>query len=230
MAARVVENRRITFRVPHSGMVPPAYLHGRTELPWNSMKRAHSMEVQRMNHRQAMDFLKVETNRRYTATPSSTFCNVAAHDFATVWGAYLPRIWWTKTAIDRMIQNREKVEPVYGAGVTLELNANTLFDWFINWGHRFGYVQYSETGAQELVDKGGFAVVVAKNVDLRKSGHISVVLPSQMMDLRVVKPIPEDTKAPLQWNAGRFNRERFKTEWYKNKTRFSSWLIWGIKP
>lgn len=176
-----------------------------------SLQRAHSFETGTpKEHGFIARLLDVEKNPRYTPTATSTFCNIAAHDFATIWGAYIPRVWWTLAALQRKdtIAN-------YGKNC-VELNANALYDWFINHGGRFGWGRTDLKEAQEITNAGGLAVIVARNKNRRKSGHISVIMPGN------VEAIPH------QWNAGRVNKASFRSSWY-TRTTFDAWGVWVLR-
>jgi hypothetical protein len=71
--------------------------------------------------------------------------------------------------------------------------------------------------AQEIVNKGGFAIIVARNKNRRQSGHISVIIPGEVQAI------------PLQWNAGRVNKASFRSSWYTRVT-FDSWAVYAIMP
>ena len=62
---------------------------------------------------------------RYQPRDHATFCNVYAHDYCHLAGVYLPRVWWTAGAIERLAGG-ERVAPRYAQTVD-ELRANDLF-------------------------------------------------------------------------------------------------------
>ncbi len=176
-----------------------------------SMQRAHSFADAKESHAQISLFLDVEKNPRYAPTPTSTFCNVAAHDFATLAGHYIPRVWWTIEAM-----TRKDSAAIYGKNC-VEMNANALHDWFFSHGRSFGWGRTDIIEAQEIVNKGGFAIIVARNKNRRQSGHISVIMPGDVQAI------------PLQWNAGRVNKASFRSSWYTRVT-FDSWGGYSIMP
>jgi hypothetical protein len=69
-------------------------------------------------------YLNVESSIRYARTPDTTYCNIYAHDYCTLSGVYLPRVWWTAKAVDRFAAGGT-VPVKYGETVA-EVNANGL--------------------------------------------------------------------------------------------------------
>lgn len=187
----------------------PCYLFPKTPIAWNSTNRARSFAPQTMEHSDAVEFLRVEANPRYTPAPPITYCNVAAHDFATLRGHYIPRVWWTAQAIRERATVAE-----YGVNCR-EMNANALHDWFDEFGHAFNWVKiHGWKNAMPVVNAGGMAIIVARRKDRSRAGHISVIQPSA-----------EDASSPLQWQAGAVNRESFRSQWYTSKL-YDSYAIW----
>ena len=48
------------------------------------------------------DWLGVESSERYARSATQTFCNVYAADYCYLAEAYLPRVWWTDSALLRL--------------------------------------------------------------------------------------------------------------------------------
>jgi hypothetical protein len=187
------------------------YLFPKKPLQWNSTNRAHSFLPKQMAHAEVREFLRVKENPRYTPTPSTTYCNVAAHDFATLRGYYLPRVWWINPMRDEA--------PVYGETVK-ELNANSLFDWFEAHSEKFNWAKmHGWKIALDVVCLGGMAVIVAKRKDRKLSGHISVINP---------QPGHQIGQAPDQWQAGRVNSENLRSLWYMSE-KYSDFGIWATR-
>src|SRR4030095_1805538 len=84
-----------------------------------------------------ISWLNVETSARYGPAEKQTYCNIYAYDFCKRNGVYIPRVWWTRSAIASLV-NGIKVPPVYSNTVT-ELNANSLYDWFVEFSSIFGW-------------------------------------------------------------------------------------------
>ncbi len=121
-------------------------------------------------------YLEVERSARYQPTTVSTFCNIYAYDYCYLAKVYLPRVWWTGSALERLARG-ESVEVRYAVTVN-ELNANSLFDWLNDHGPRFGWRRLFDLDAmQNHANAGGAAVICAKRKDLNRSGHIVAVVP-----------------------------------------------------
>ncbi|HEU5165884.1 MAG TPA: hypothetical protein VFU29_10115, partial [Chitinophagaceae bacterium] len=60
-----------------------------------------------------VNWLNVEksTHKRYQPGEGKTFCNIYAHDFCHLAGVYLPRVWWTQRAIEKLARS-EVVQPL----------------------------------------------------------------------------------------------------------------------
>lgn len=164
------------------------------------------------NHDEVIKLLDVEKSKRYQPTATSTYCNIYAHDFAHVWGAFIPRTWWNERALKNNIQ-----EPIYGETV-LELNANQLYVWFQEHGKKFGWHQVeSMHKAQELADNGKLVTIVAANLDAKKSGHITIVVPqTEQFKATGAKGLWQTViNTPVQSQAGRINKARFVGSWWE---------------
>lgn len=154
-----------------------------------------------------VDWLDVENSPRYARTPVATFCNIYAHDFALLMGAFLPRVWWTEKAIAN-----QNFAIKYGSTVR-ELNANALWDWFPQYGSQFDWEKVQNaTEAQERANNGECVVLVAANKNRRRSGHIVVVVP----ETKEHKPVGGNGRViyPLQSQAGAFNKKYFAKKWW----------------
>lgn len=158
---------------------------------------------------QIADYLDVEKSARYIPTPSATFCNIYAHDFAYLMGAYVPRVFWSPEAWSRILRG-ETVVPTYG-GTVFEMNANALYDWFANTGGRFGWVDAGLTRGQQAANAGKCVILVAANLNRRASGHITVVMPEGNLRADTVRGV---VTIPVQSQAGRVNQKVFKSNWW----------------
>src|SRR5262249_44837404 len=102
-----------------------------------------------------INYLAVNTaaNKRYQPHDGLTFCNIYAHDYCHLAGAYLPRVWWTPGAIERLAHG-QTVEPHINQTID-EQRANDLFRWLRDFGPRFGWRQTSTlTKLQQEVNQG----------------------------------------------------------------------------
>ncbi|MCB9794936.1 MAG: hypothetical protein H6741_19730 [Alphaproteobacteria bacterium] len=120
-----------------------------------------------LSQRALIRTLNVSRSRRYAREPN-TKCNVYARDFLSAMGAYLPTLWWTPSALDRLrttparIITREdynnrsaaaqrqarlgrgegsEIAPILdgNAGPLYMLNANGLHGWLREYGESFGW-------------------------------------------------------------------------------------------
>jgi hypothetical protein len=132
-----------------------------------------------------------------------TYCNIYAHDFCTRAGAYLPRVWWTSKAIERL-RAGEKVEPAYLATVD-EMRANALLRWLTDYGSDYGWRQTSTlTKLQNVANAGGLGIICARNSVEGRSGHIVMVVP-ETANNKAKRDGAGNVTAPLQSQAGRVN-------------------------
>jgi hypothetical protein len=167
-----------------------------------------------------IDWLAVESSRRYRATGRTTFCNVYACDVAYLAGAYLPRVWWTEAAI-RRLRRGVAVAPRY-AETILELNANALHDWLGEHGAAFGWSRASAPGElQACADRGGIAVICARRADPRRSGHVAVAAPEGALKAR--RDAAGRVLVPVLSQAGAVNYRRLvpQRRWW-TEAKFSS--------
>ncbi|MNP13243.1 hypothetical protein D3C76_1055170 [compost metagenome] len=117
-------------------------------------------------------------HRRYKAPPDSTCCDVYAYDYCCLAGVYMPRVWWTQRALQRMARSAS-VAVAYGQSVR-ELNANALYDWLEDYGTLFGwYRELDLTTLQAAANAGEVCLAVARHKDLNLAGHIAMVVPEQ---------------------------------------------------
>lgn len=169
-------------------------------------------------------YLDVEHSARYSPTTKSTYCNIYAYDVSYCLGAYVPRVWWQGAALQRAM-NGEKPDVIYGNTV-LELNANSLTNWFENYGPAFGWKRFLNlTALQEEVNKGKLGIVVAQRMNLNFSGHIVAVVPE--------RPEAEaswsngQVVSPLQSQAGVRNRRYFTgANWWLVPNKFRKFGFW----
>jgi hypothetical protein len=174
-----------------------------------------------------IDYLNVEkaAHARYQPADGRTFCNIYAHDFCTLAGVYLPRVWWTGDAIERLARG-EPVEPRLGATID-EQRANDLFRWLRSFGPRFGWRQTGTlTKLQTEANVGAIGLIVARRVEDGRPGHITVVIP-ESADLRAKRDSTGEVIAPLQSQAGATNFARGigALNWWKKDT-FADSAFW----
>jgi hypothetical protein len=169
------------------------------------------------------DWLAVEQSARWRPTSTATYCNVYAHDFCHKAGVYLPRVWWSPDAISRFARN-EAVNGEYGRTL-FEQNANALHDWFKREGSGFGWRQTDNLGAlQHTANNGHVGIIVAKRADVRRSGHITVVLPESPRQHAL--RIGQHVIAPVQSQAGTTNKRIFAEAWWDRSSVYQSYAFW----
>jgi hypothetical protein len=174
-----------------------------------------------------VDYLAVEktSHRRYQPANGHTFCNIYAHDFCTLAGVYLPRVWWTADAIERLARG-DAVDPKLG-GTIEEQRANDLFRWLRAFGPRFGWRQTgTPTKLQTEANIGAIGLIVARRVDDGRPGHVTVVIP-ETSDASAKRDRSGDVTAPLQSQAGakNFARGTGSLNWWKQPT-FADSAFW----
>lgn len=151
-------------------------------------------------------FLDVEKSQRYKRTPSSTFCNIYAHDYARACGAYVPRVFWMQSAIDY-----KTFQPTYGKTVS-EMTANALYVWFPKYGPQFGWREVDKVEAQKLANEGKCVIMVAANKNKSRSGHIVAVVPET--ETHKASRAAGQMIAPLMSQAGATNKAYFSSKWW----------------
>jgi len=160
---------------------------------------------ERIGQLQALaDWLGVETSERYARTVTQTFCNVYAADYCYLAEAYLPRVWWTGSALLRLGAG-ESVPVLYGDTVR-EMRADDLFAWLVDMGPRFGWRRvFDATALQDAANAGGVGLICADRAAEGRPGHITVVVPEDAAH-HAVRDADGHVTQPLQTQAGAVNR------------------------
>jgi hypothetical protein len=176
---------------------------------------------------EVIDYLATDkaTHKRYRRRDGLTFCNIYAHDYCFLAGGYLPRVWWTPGAIERLTAG-EAVEPLIENTIT-EMRANALFRWLRDFGPRFGWRQTSTpTKLQQEANQGAIGLIVARRKQDGKSGHIVAVVPETEAEHAVRNAAGEVTR-PLQSQAGavNFRRGTSTLNWWKSD-QFAESAFW----
>lgn len=165
------------------------------------------------------------THKRYQPRNGLTFCNVYAHDYCFLAGVYLPRVFWTSSALERLARS-EVVEPKYGQTID-EMRANDLFRWLRDFGLRFGWRQTSTlTKLQTEVNQGAIGLIVARRREDGRSGHIVAIVP-ETTSQTAKRNSNGDVTAPLQSQAGsrNFPYGTGTAEWWKGQ-QFADSAFW----
>jgi hypothetical protein len=127
-----------------------------------------------------IDYLSVDkpSFKRYQPHDGLTFCNIYAHDYCFLAGVYLPRVWWTPGAIERLAQG-QTVQPLIDQTID-EQRANDLFRWLRDFGPRFGWRQTGTlTKLQQESNQGAIGIIVPRRKEDGRSGHIVAVVPEK---------------------------------------------------
>lgn len=166
-------------------------------------RRGDSPEVRARELVSIVKWLRVDKSARYLARGGATYCNVYAYDYCHLANAYLPRVWWSATAVNALLGG-ERVAAVYGETV-YEQNANALHRWLGEFGPRFGWRRTLDlTALQEAANAGSVCLVSAQRTDPNLPGHICPVVPENG-SFRAVRSAAGAVTVPLQSSAGATN-------------------------
>jgi hypothetical protein len=145
-------------------------------------------------------WLGVDTRVRYKPVGTTTYCNIYAADFCYLAGVYLPRVWWTGKALERLARG-EQVAAAYDTTV-VELTANRLYEWLSDFGPEFGWTRtFDLTELQRRVNDGAVGIICAQRKDLNRPGHIAAVVP-ETAHQKAVRNATGVVTIPLQSQAG----------------------------
>ena len=174
-----------------------------------------------------IDWLAVDkaTYLRYQPRNKMTFCNIYAHDYCHLAGAYLPRVWWAPGAIEPLAQGKQ-VDPLFGKSID-EQRANDLFRWLRDFGLRFRWRQTGTLSKLQLeVNQGAIGIIVARRKQEGLSGHIVAVVP-ETDEHRARRDPAGEVIAPLQSQSGatNFRYGTSKLNWWKD-AQFSEYAFW----
>lgn len=173
-----------------------------------------------------IDKLDVEKNTRYQRTVEDTYCNVYSYDYCYFAKVYLPTVWWTDEALERILDGHE-VEAVFEKTVE-RIYSSAIHDWFLQWGASFGWERMFT--AEEIQNKvntnGGIGMICAKRREKGLSGHIVPVVPET--DLHKAYRENDVVVYPLQSQAGKLNYNYFsedRKDWW-NDELYSSYVFY----
>nr|GEU80794.1 hypothetical protein [Tanacetum cinerariifolium] len=158
-------------------------------------------------------YLAVRSSPRYAAGTGKTYCNIYAHDYCHLAEVYLPRVWWTRKALVQLAAG-QNVTPSYGTTVQ-ELNANSLYNWFEEFGVDFGWRRSTDlTEVQQAANLGQVCIVSGQRRDLNQPGHICAVVPETDQHYAIRKQ--KQVTTPLMSQAGASNFEYGGRVWWKD--------------
>ncbi len=142
------------------------------------------------------------THKRYLPRDGMTFCNIYAHDYCFLAGAYLPRVWWNDQAL-AAIKAGQAVEAKLGPTVH-EVVVNELVDWLGEFAAGFGWRRAdSLTALQDAADAGGLAIIAARHKVPGHHGHVVAIVPETPDHHALCTG--SDVTTPLQSQAGSVN-------------------------
>jgi len=204
----------------------PASAHSLNE-PDMPARKGTTPDDLRASLGEVIDYLAPDKTayKRYQPRDGLTFCNIYAHDYCFLAGVYLPRVWWTPGAIERLTRG-ETVEPLIENTIT-EMRANDLFRWLRDFGPRFGWRQTgTPTKLQQEASQGAIGLIVARRKEDGKSGHIVAVVPETETE-RAVRNAAGEVTRPLQSQAGavNFRRGTGSLNWWKG-AQFAESAFW----
>jgi hypothetical protein len=165
---------------------------------------------------------------RWWPQGSTTYCNVYAHDVALAAGCYLPRVWWTSSAIARLAQG-QTVPVTYGTTVN-EMRANMIFNWLEEYGADFGWTREPDPHALQMaVNPGRVGIICAQRTDMNRPGHIQIVAPEH--GDRAARRVNGRVTQPLQSNAGsrNFTWGQLGSTWW-GSSNFREFGFWHAAP
>ncbi|MDB5201153.1 MAG: hypothetical protein JWQ27_562 [Ferruginibacter sp.] len=205
----------------------PATAHSLNE-PWQPVRKSNqNPDLLKADLINIISWLNVEkpSNKRYQSVNGSTFCNIYAHDYCFLAGVYLPRVWWTQSAIAKLAQN-EPVVPLYGNTIE-EMRANSLYRWLNDFGDRFGWRQTGDLNKlQNAANIGAVAIIIARRVQDGKSGHVTIVAP-ETEAVKAKRDAIGTVVAPVQSQAGvrNFNLSTGQLNWWLSE-QFAAFSFW----
>jgi hypothetical protein len=230
----LVENTKIDSRIKKAELLP----HPDSRLDSYLMK-IHPISDNDVPYRDLTDLdskkdslsrliekLNVTKSLRYERTVEDTYCNVYSYDYCYFAKVYLPTIWWTPEALQKVL-NGETIEPIFGETVD-NIYSSAIHDWFGIWGESFGWKKM--TNLDEIQHKvnteGGVGIICAKRKKVGLSGHIVPIVP----ETKKKKAYRENgvVKYPLQSQAGILNYNYFakaRKDWW-NHERYSSHVFY----
>ena len=171
-----------------------------------------------------INWLNVDHSIRYLPRGTTTYCNIYAYDYCYLSRVYIPRVWWTQKSIIELSKGNA-VPVLYGDTVT-ELNANSLHDWFHDFGPDFGWVRtFTVDEAQLAANMGKSVIVCAKRVTTNKPGHICAIVP-ETDSFKARRRSDGSISAPLQSQAGSNNYKYKAANLWWTASRFQSFGIW----
>ncbi|MBW4361166.1 hypothetical protein [Flavobacterium taihuense] len=185
-----------------------------------------NLATKKESYTKLIDKLDVENSIRYQRTIEDTYCNVYTFDYCYFSNVYVPTIWWTQEALQKIVDG-EDLEVIYGETVD-HIYSSAIHDWFLQWGASFGWKRmFSVDEMQSQVNtNGGIGIICAKRRERGLSGHIVPVVPET--DLHQAYRENGVVLYPLQSQAGKINYNYFsevRKDWW-NDELYSSFVFY----
>jgi hypothetical protein len=199
--------------------------HPLTEVPPVKRKQGDDLPERVSAIRQLIDWLGVESRKRYLPGSGSTFCNIYAYDYCFMADAFLPRIWWDQQAIVKL-EAGEVVPVKYGETVD-EITANGLHNWFKAFGQHFGWRRtFDVTEMQEEANEGKVCIIVARAKPRFHHGHGHIVAVVPENDTFKAEREGGAVLKPVQSQAGAHNQDYVVKRWWDDGTYadFGHWI------
>lgn len=185
-----------------------------------------NLETKKESYTKLIDKLDVEKSIRYQRTIEDTYCNVYTFDYCHFSKVYVPTIWWTEEALQKILDG-EELEVIFGETVD-HIYSSAIHDWFLQWGASFGWKRmFSVDEMQSQVNtNGGIGIICAKRREKGLSGHIVPVVPESHLH----QAYRENGVVlyPLQSQAGKINYNYFsevRKDWW-NDELYSSYVFY----
>lgn len=184
------------------------------------------LESKKLSLRELIRKLDVTHSIRYQRTIEDTYCNVYSFDYCLHANIYLPTVWWTEDALQKVLDGQDikaifdqTVEPIY---------SSAIHDWFKDWGASFGWKRMSNVDEvqQAVNENGGVGIICAKRKKVGLSGHIVPVVPET--ERKKAHRVDGKVVYPLQSQAGKLNYKYFakaRKDWW-NHERYSSHVFY----
>jgi hypothetical protein len=185
-----------------------------------------NLSTKKQSYIKLIDKLDVENSIRYQRTIEDTYCNVYTFDYCYFSNVYVPTIWWTDEALQKVLDG-EETKVIFGETVD-HIYSSAIHDWFLQWGASFGWKRmFSVDEMQSLVNtNGGVGIICAKRREKGLSGHIVPVVPET--DLHKAYRENGEVLYPLQSQAGKENYNYFsevRKDWW-NDELYSSYVFY----
>lgn len=214
------------------------------EQPPFSLLQTADEAITLAQYKAVIDWAGVDEAKRWEPVDGKTYCNIYASDMVHILGGYLPRVWWydrvLKDAVERSRMLCKRIHELEGAPCAAclsdalpavryaetvrEMGANSLHDWLLEHGERFGWAIVDSGKIVEasqlrlmLNARNTYGLISSRRVGGRGSGHITLAFPDEVN--------PTKGEGCLQSQAGTYNKRWFKDDGWYRSSRFESTVI-----